>query len=720
MAVTVSVPNFEMASFFYADVLEALLQFKRQNVPELTDESEFEPFIQLLRAFAIVTHLNNVNLDVVANESTLPTAKLVEQVRHMLRLIDYTLDPSTPGQVDVVYRLAKVITTATEIVNDQAEASTVAEGDNPAIPFEANEALTVSPTNAFTVVLAEDGGVFTDFTTVANSATTPADDWTPWTSPAVADSVYFMHAEAMWTTHGLTFTTPMSGIVGRWEYRDGNFQKSQPDSVTQVAATLEFIIDGYLGATNLQGTEIRVQLNSTGAFEDVVVVWTGSENKVVTTLLGQSSPSTSPEDYTIGAEWEPFASLVDGTTALSVDGEIVYDLPQTIIRNWTQTAIEGSTGFWMRFRITEVTTPVSPVVQQARMDQGQQFVIRLATQGVSHTDAPLGSSDGTVNQRFTTSREDFISGSSVVRVDGTVWAEVENFLQSKATDEHYVIELGESDTADVVFGDSILGKLPAVGVNNIEADYRFGAQDNGLVGPLSITVDKSGLTFVEEIFNPRQANAWAEAQGASEGSLERAKVLGPTSLRIRGIAVAATDLIPLTQSFIDGEGAKPYSRATVYEEGFGSKTVELVVVARGGGLASQTQLDALALQYNGDKFSTPPVPSTFVSNQTVVAVNHNQNIIDIVADVTAPADVLPEEVENALRAVVQPEAIKADGVNFEWDFGGEVPRSRLSHEIFETDETISKVVLTSPAADVLLTNRELPLAGNITINIVAP
>ena len=67
MATTIEIPSFAFGSLRYAEILEALIQFKRQNVPEMTDESEFEPLIQLLRAFALVGHLNNVNLDILAN-----------------------------------------------------------------------------------------------------------------------------------------------------------------------------------------------------------------------------------------------------------------------------------------------------------------------------------------------------------------------------------------------------------------------------------------------------------------------------------------------------------------------------------------------------------------------------------------------------------------------------------------------------------------------------
>ena len=77
MATSIVIPDFDFSGFYYAQLLEALIQFKRRNVPELSDESAQEPFIQILRAQALVGHLNNTLLDLVANESTLPTARLV-------------------------------------------------------------------------------------------------------------------------------------------------------------------------------------------------------------------------------------------------------------------------------------------------------------------------------------------------------------------------------------------------------------------------------------------------------------------------------------------------------------------------------------------------------------------------------------------------------------------------------------------------------------------
>src|SRR5690606_13017082 len=138
---------------------------------------------------------------------------------------------------------------------------------------------------------------------------------------------------------------------------------------------------------------------------------------------------------------------------------------------------------------------------------------------------------------------------------------------------------------------------------------------------------------------------------------------------------------------------------------FGPKTVELVVVAKGGGLASSGQLDELELFFNGDKYATPPVPAHFTANQKVTATNYTPKAIDVVAKVRG-TNVTAIQVENALRAVLDPEALAADGVTYEWDFGEAVSRSRLDHEIHKISTSIIDVELIAPATNVNLTFRE--------------
>ncbi|KKM82806.1 hypothetical protein LCGC14_1315810 [marine sediment metagenome] len=724
MAEEIVIPDFDFSKFYYPQILEALILFKRRNVPELTDENEFEPLIQFLRAVALVGHLNNVLIDQIANEGTLVTARLPETVRNMLRLIDVELSPAAPAGVDILYELAKIFVAPGEVVTAAAQVATTLQGDEPVIFFEALTALSINPTNRLGHVLAEEDGVFTDFTAEANSPTTPADDFIPWASPAIKDVLYFGHEDVMWDRLEVgPATVSSSGVIGVWEYFDGNFAKVAPTSVVLETNPTRLDVDltSYLGGQNREGTLIRVQLNLTTASEDAFSQWDGSKNFVEVGLLGQSNPSLIATDYTVGSDWEILSAVVDATENLSHGpGEVKdvdFPLPQTVSRNWAKGVVDGKTAFWLRFRVVEIGGgPVGPELQGIRLDTGKQFVIRAATQGQSTEDSPLGSSTGVANQIFETNNDFFIAGSMAVFVDDELWTQVDNFLGSAPNAEHYVVELGVNDRASVVFGDGVAGRIPPFGVANIRAEYRINANNDGNVGAQTVNVDKTGLSFVSRLFNPRQATGWAQADGATVESLEQAKIKGPASLRTKDVAIGPDDVRQLTRTFEDDDGSRPFSRSATFEEGFGPKTIELVVVVRGGGQASASQLAGLEEFFNGDKTASPPKPKRIVVNQEVVPVNFNPVAIDVVA--TVKGDVTKEEVENRLKQILQPEALKTDGVTFEWEFGEDVPRSRILHEIFETDESIQDVVLTTPAADVGLDPRELPVLGTISITVI--
>lgn len=724
----IQIPDFDFSGFYYPDILEALIQFKRVNVPELTDESAFEPFIQFMRAVALVGHLNNTLVDLVANESTLPTAKLPESVRNQLRLIDFELDPASPAQVDLVYELAKVFVGAsTTLIPAEAQVATVKQGNEPVVFFEALTALVISATNALTYVLAEESDIFIHYTTEANSPTTPADDFTPWATPAVGDKLFMGHAEIMWNQLNVgPLTTLAAGITGVWEYFDNDWRKTAPigftapstAAITVIGSTLRIDLTSYLGTQNRQGTDIRVQLNETAVFENATSLFDGA-NFVIVGLLGQSSPAIDGGKYTIGSDWEILADVTDDTIDFTVGDEAVaYPIPQTLDRDWKIGEVDGKEAFWLRYRIIDVSTPTAPVFQGLRIDQGKQYAKRLATQGLSVEDSPLGSSTGLANQEMPTTREFFINGSDILFIDGVQWDRVDNFLTSTATQNHYTVELGENDRASIKFGDGVAGRIPPLGVNNVRMEYRVGANDNGNVGAGTVTVDKTGLSFVSKVFNPRQATGWSEADGASEASLEQVKIEGPASLRTREVAIGPNDVEKLTVAFTDETGAKPFSRVKAIEEGFGPKTIENVVVAGGAGLASAEQLAALDLYFNGDQSASPPAEKHLVANQEATSVNYAQRVIDVVA--TVYGNVTVAQVVNRLSAIIHPEALKDDGVTYEWAFGAEVDDSRISHEIFETDESTTKVNLTTPAGPITLLSRELPVLGTVSITVVKP
>lgn len=718
----ITVPSFEFSAFYYAQILDALIVRKRIDVPELTDESDFEPFIQLLRSFALVGHLNNVLLDVVANENTLPTSQLVETVRNMLQLIGYDLASAAPASGELVYELARVFNTSFEVVPALAQAGTRGDSVNPVIYFEALAGVTVSRTDQFTRVASEDGGVFTDHTSDANGDV----DFTPWSSPASGDALYFGHDSVMWNELALDVVSELVNIVGVWEYFDGDLFDLAPTSVTNIGGgELEIDLTLLLGSADRRGAVVRVTLNKTGVSEDVVSTWNGTNNITTTGLLGQTSPSEVAIDYTIGSAWSEFAmsgelgfdDVTDGLTESGDALKITFRLPQTETANWQKATINGLEAFWVRFRIVSVSGPTSPTLALCRLDTGAQYVIAPITQGRSASDDPLGSSNGGPNQAFQTSRDYFIDGSAAVTVDDEPWTRVKNFLASGPQDKHYTISLGENDRATVRMGDGVNGRIPPLGQGNVSIDYRFNAEADGNVGSNTIVTDKTGLTYVNKLYNPRQASGWAEAEGASSTSLEHAKLAGPATLRTKEVALNGDDAIVLAQAFRASDGTRPFSRATFIEEGFGPKTIELILCGSGGAVPTSEHLREVELFFNGDKFAAPPVPAHFVGNQKVFATSFDPFVIDIVVDIVAPEGVTEAQIVNGLAQVVQPEALKADGVTFEWNFGGRVPISRLAHEVFKVDDRITDVDITTPAIDQALTARQLPVVGNLVVNI---
>jgi hypothetical protein len=718
MTTSITIPEFNWTSFYYPQILEALIQYKRTNVPELTDESEFEPFMQLLRAFACVGHLNSVDTDIIANESTLPTANLVETVRNMLRLIDYDMSPATPAQVELLYELSKTFTSSIEVVSLNAKAATQRSGDDPIKTYEASEALTITRTDQIGFCFSVEDGTYTDRTTKIIS-TAGADDISPWSTAAVGDSLLFGHSNVMWDKLTLDITTGGSGFTGVWEFYDGDWTKTTPDSVTQAGSQLVLVINNLLGTTAVPNTTIRVTLNETGVYEEVTSEWYSPYNRVYVGFLGQTVPSTDPDDYSIGSDWTIMDVITDGTSNLQQSGDVEYDIPQSITQNWITTTLNGSTAYWLRYRIATITGPVSPIIRNALIDEGKLYVIRSATQGITVVEDPLGSSDGTADQRFDTSRENFISDSQTVTVDSVEWAETDDFVNSLSTDKHYTVELGEDDVATIVFGSGDAGKIPALGSDNIAITYRYGAQYDGNVGPDTITVDKQGLTAVASITNPRQASGWREADGSSTASLERVKKAGPASLRTKTVAISKDDVITLTLAYVDSNGSRLFSRAIAIEEGLGPKTIELVVVSQGGALATTEQLDDLAEYFNGNESADTPITSKIVANQRVTAYNYTPRTINITANVTTTATSTAAITDN-LNQVFTPEALKSDGITYEWSFGGEVTTSRIIHEIFNADTAATKVVLVSPTSDIAFGARELPIIGTVAITIIEP
>jgi hypothetical protein len=711
MATIVEVPDFNFRAFYYAEILDALITYRRTFAPEITDENEHEPYVQLERAFALVGHLNNVLLDFAAKESLLPTATLRSSVKNILKLIGYELSEATPSSVELLLELSKVFNAPATYVPARSNFATPADVDVDSVVFENLVDYDVERTDRAGGVFALESSVFTDYTT---ESYTPASPFTPWTTPVAGDILYIGHDSVMWDAVEFTLSGVGSGLDGTWEYYDGTFGDQNPDSVTDLGTQLEFDLTGLLGAQNRAGATVRAIFNNTSAFEDVVTTWNGSKNIATTGLLGQVTPSTLAIDYTVGTEWHPLADLdstIDGTVNFTQSGTVAFELPQTVIKNWAKTTINGLEAFWIRYRIVNVSTPTSPSIDLVDITAGKQYALPLVTQGTTRAGEVMGSSLGTANQSFVTLRNEVIEASQTVYVDAVAWDEVPNFLNSTSVDTHYTFEADDDGFGVVTFGNGSTGKIPPVGVDNITIDYRIGAEVDGNVGRGTIVLNQSGVAFINRLSNPRSATGWFQRRGSTAEDLELVKEEGPASLRTLNRAVTPTDVEDLTVAFIASNGSNPVSRAKGIEEGFGIKTIEVVVVGTGGGTVPNPVKIEIEDYFNGNEAAG--IDGVLVLNHQVGVTDFVTKTIDVTATVFGGT---ATQIENAIKALLHPEAKTADGLRFEWDFGEEVPRSRIISQIFDV-LNVRKVTLTTPATDVSLAPKELPLYGTIILTV---
>ncbi len=818
MALDIEIPTLDYSDMYYPDILKLLIQYRRRNVPEITDENEYEPYVQLERAYALVGHLNNVLLDVVANESLLPTAKLLESVRNHLKLIGYIMSSASPASSNVIYELSKIFTSTTDFVPQTSQVRTEETEDRPAIIFEAMSSYTIDRTDqlsyvygwntaqvtvtnntfdigdtltintaqfgyishwavgasitdtvnnicnaintstndnifglikaipngeSFSLINMDDSTVInvsetdnaTDNFTIVDGTFTPNYNgeantdslpFTPITSPKVGDMIYFGHKHIEFDKAVFELDTKATNLDGVWEYYDGELEDGTPISVTNLGSTLKFdISDLYPAGTDCTGGIVRVKLLETSAYEDCISTYSGGINYIETSeLLGQSSPSVDEGDYVVGSYWQILPDVNDKTLDLTVDDDLDFTLPESTTEEWDiRTVNTLYSAYFLRFRITSTTgTPTAPIFDRIKIDEGSQYVKVAISQGETKEEDPLGSSDGTADQKFTLTYAPMITGSLTLEVDEgtgfTSWSLQDNFLSSGANSKDFTVDVSADDTVTVKFGDGTRGKIPALGVDNIKVTYRIGADNDGNVGSSTVTVNKAGIAFVNRIWNPRQATGWTEKEGATEEDLARVKIEGPASIRVLNRGITGPDIEYLTTNYRTENGSQLVTRSKAIEETFGVKTIENIVVGAGGTQLTVAERTEMENYFNGNKNEN--IDAHLVTNHEVTVVNYTRKTIDVTCTVYGGNKT---EIENALRQFIHPEAKYDDGVTYRWDFSTtnttEYLRVALLYAIiYEVDPlNISNVVITSPATDVAFDMRELPYFGTLNVTI---
>ena len=811
----VRTPDFQYSGFYFPEIAARLRRFMRAHAPEITNEDLREPFMQLERAFALMAHYNNVLLDMVANEIFIATARHPESVKYQLGLIDYKMLPASPGQLEVLCKMARTYATAVRILEANRKFATQRNEDEPEIVFENTSPLDLTARTdrvelAYGMVKEQDGTCFTSsvdpdiievsagyqFVTadlhkvievtgsilgnniedamieelleetapgsgiwkrarltgssfVSETALSvvmrgPTSNggpdlatgvgFVPFAAPPVAgDKFYIGHTDIMWDRIDIVMAAAALGVEGVWEFYDDSETTVQPDSVVvdPVPGYLRFYLNSLLGITSDKGAHVKVQHVPTGYESTAIVQFAVGQNYVdVSGYMGQVIPSDDAGDYLVFCEWRPIdiTQITTGTglQRLAQSGLVKFDIPQSTSDRWARYQIYDITAgsqmesYFLRYRVLDNSGgAIGPSLTSLSIAVGDQYILFDATQGKTVEDDPLGSSSGEQSQEFVLTRKPYIMNSIRVLVDeggGLVeWTETDSFLTSYATDRHFVVDVQTDGSAYVVFGDGTNGRIPPIGTNNIVAIYRIGADDNGNVGNGVLTVNRDGVGVFRDVTNPRAGAFWVEADWASVESLEQVKRRGPHSLRTMYRSVTPSDAEILARSFVNRDGVRPVARARAYEESFGPKTVEIVVAGRGGAALKQSYRTQLEEYFNGGEV----YKGVLLMNYEATITNYTPRLIGLNVEVTASGNVTRAMVIQVLSYLLSPTALERDGVSYVWQFGQEVPLSRVGAEIFSISPgNVFKVKFTSPTADISLNANELPVFDPITTNVV--
>ncbi len=341
MTQNISLPDFDLSGFYYPEIIENLILWARVNVPELSSEDPHEIHIQLMRAFSLVGHMVNSNIDHSALELTLPTSKTSEGVRKLVALIDYIMSGSTPARVDAIFKILSVFAPITTLVRNGDVFQTRPGSGETAVPFSAIEDYSIASMSVMEYgFFINAAGLNIDVTAEIQSAAASTFIFLVNANPNAV--LYFGHRGFMWNEFDMNITTALVGAGGVWEYYDPDFSAA-PSTAVVSGSGIVFELDTIFDlAQDFTGAEVTVKCVTTGRklLIDSTFVASNQISTVGSTdpFLGQPAPSGDVSDYIVSIDWVEPENLVDGTTGLTGVGVgvVSFDLPQSLTRNWTR------------------------------------------------------------------------------------------------------------------------------------------------------------------------------------------------------------------------------------------------------------------------------------------------------------------------------------------------------------------------------------------------
>lgn len=312
------------------------------------------------------------------------------------------------------------------------------------------------------------------------------------------------------------------------------------------------------------------------------------------------------------------------------------------------------------------------------------------------------------------------------------WVEVDNFLDSTSSSNHFTVYVDENDRGRIRFGNGTNGRIPS---GNISSTYKTGG---GVAG----RVEAGKLTRLESAFtdsfgtaaNITVNNVLASTGGTDRESEAQIAINAPASLRVLVRAVAREDYEIAALKVVGV--ARVLMLTSGETTSIGENQGILFVVPTGGGTPTTLLLTTVLKQFQKDPLDptwTPPYPKTVTFQLGTQGPAYKT--VNVSTVVFNKAGTTPAQMKtNVIAALTSFFAISlADGspnpaINFGYYFQDDdgIPTGELAwSDVFnavrdatgvrKVDEGSLGLLLNDLRSDVPIQMQEFPQLGTVTV-----
>jgi hypothetical protein len=677
----------------FDDIFERLLSLKTQHFPEHTARDLADPYIQIMALMGAMGQHAMGRVNHALLQLSPKTATSRAALVSILEIVNRPLLPIQPARGPFYAKVSGSYVGGDELVNADQRLAPPSVQDPV---FTVDEAVTFPASTTFR-------NLWHDAGTGAESSTSTYPVIWP-----VGTGDYLQFDIDTLAFDGLTidFTAPLANPDATISLEYRNEEYGAVDSVTNLGATLRFVLNEYLHRdtiiANPTDLEVTIRHRPTGVTETSTVGVTAGNLTTVTSFLGQASPSTSTSDYEVFAEWRPIKNAVDTTTALSADGSLSWAIGDVFDSDDLWVDESGTGKYAVRVRFVDMGTNADPsnitIAGITLITDGSRYVVGDITQGY-RSRVTVGQTDGSEFQ-FLPLPSDIISEpvadpKIVIEVGSdTEWVSVDDFSNSDSTSKHGVIREDPDDGWGVEFGDGSVGKLPDSG-EAVRLTFRTGSVEPGDLDPVSSIRSLGGLNRLDEwtIFRGTSGFAEPEASTRATAMRFRASVLPQLALRAESavtsdeIVTAMTGGAPNRATFKTADGRAPFSRALFTLEGAGDRQYRVVVVGSESddvAIPASTDLVEAEEWLNGVEVGVQVIGGHGPNNTEAIVSSYSPRYVIPTVTITIPnTRGVKDQAASIVRQFFKPHARDPDTEEFMWDFGGKVPMALLFSRLWD-------------------------------------